>query len=53
MLEGVQNGIVEIGGFCFCFAASKIPRYAFQNEGRIIFPLAAMETAPVQRWGQD
>ena len=22
VLEGVQNGIVDIGGFCFCFEAS-------------------------------
>ena len=30
VLEGVQNGIVDIGGFCFCFEASNLPLHAFQ-----------------------
>ncbi len=29
-LEGVQNGIVDIGGYCFCFEASNLPLHAFQ-----------------------
>jgi C4-dicarboxylate-binding protein DctP len=29
-LEGVQNGIVDIGGFCFCFEPSNLPLHAFQ-----------------------
>jgi C4-dicarboxylate-binding protein DctP len=29
-LEGVQNGIIDIGGFCFCFEPSKLPLHAFQ-----------------------
>ena len=30
VLEGVQNGIVDIGGFCFCFEPSNLPLHAFQ-----------------------
>lgn len=30
VLEGVQNGIVDIGGYCFCFEASNLPLHAFQ-----------------------
>ena len=30
-LEGVQNGVLDIGGFCFCFEASKLPMHAFQK----------------------
>jgi TRAP-type C4-dicarboxylate transport system substrate-binding protein len=29
--EGVQNGVVDIGGFCYCFEASKLPGRAFQG----------------------
>jgi TRAP-type C4-dicarboxylate transport system substrate-binding protein len=29
-LEGVQSGIIDIGGFCFCFEPSNIPLHAFQ-----------------------
>jgi TRAP-type C4-dicarboxylate transport system substrate-binding protein len=29
-LEGVQDNIVDIGGFCFCFEPSNIPLHAFQ-----------------------
>jgi TRAP-type C4-dicarboxylate transport system substrate-binding protein len=29
-LEGVQNGIVDIGGFCYCFEPSNLPLHAFQ-----------------------
>ena len=29
-LEGVQSGIVDIGGFCFCFEPSNLPLHAFQ-----------------------
>ena len=41
-LEGVQNGIVDIGGFCFCFEASKLPLHAFQ----VMLPFGTMD--PVQ-----
>jgi len=29
-LEGVQSGIVDIGGFCFCFEPSGLPLHTFQ-----------------------
>jgi len=29
-LEGVQDGIVDFGGFCFCFEPSNLPLHAFQ-----------------------
>ena len=30
-LEGVQNNIIDIGGFCFCFEPSNLPLHAFQT----------------------
>ena len=30
-LEGVQSGIVDIGGYCFCFEPSNLPLHAFQE----------------------
>lgn len=38
-LEGVENGIIDIGGFCFCFEASKIPLHAFQ----VMLPFGTMD----------
>ena len=29
-LEGVQSGVVDIGGYCFCFEPSNLPLHAFQ-----------------------
>jgi C4-dicarboxylate-binding protein DctP len=29
-LEGVQSGIIDIGGYCFCFEPSRLPMHAFQ-----------------------
>ena len=29
-LEGVQSGIIDIGGYCFCFEPSNLPLHAFQ-----------------------
>ena len=40
--EGIQNGVLDIGGFCFCFEASKLPMHAFQ----IMLPFGTMD--PVQ-----
>ncbi len=37
--EGVQNGVVDIGGFCFCFEASKLKMHAFQ----IMLPFGTMD----------
>ena len=30
VLEGVQDGILDIGGYCFCFESSNLPLHAFQ-----------------------
>ena len=38
-LEGVQNGIVDIGGFCYCFEASKLKMHAFQ----VMLPFGTMD----------
>lgn len=37
--EGVQNGVVDIGGFCYCFEASKLKMHAFQ----IMLPFGTMD----------
>ena len=39
VFEGVQNGVVDIGGFCYCFEASKLPMHAFQ----IMLPFGTMD----------
>ena len=41
-LEGVQSGIVDIGGFCYCFEPSNLPLHAFQA----MLPFGTMD--PVQ-----
>lgn len=38
-LQGVQNGVVDIGGFCFCFEPSRLPLHAFQ----IMLPFGSMD----------
>ena len=40
-MEGVENGVLDIGGFCFCFEASKLPMHAFQ----IMLPFGTMDPA--------
>ncbi len=42
VFEGVQNGVIDIGGFCYCFEASKLKMHAFQ----IMLPFGTMD--PVQ-----
>ncbi len=37
-LEGVQSGIIDIGGYCFCFEASNLPLNAFQ----VMLPFGTM-----------
>lgn len=37
--EGIQNGVVDVGGFCFCFEASKLKMHAFQ----IMLPFGTMD----------
>jgi TRAP-type C4-dicarboxylate transport system substrate-binding protein len=38
-LEGVQAGIIDIGGFCFCFEPSNLPVHAFQ----VMLPFGTMD----------
>lgn len=38
-LEGVQDGILDIGGFCFCFEPSNLPLHAFQ----VMMPFGTMD----------
>ncbi len=38
-LEGVQSGIIDIGGFCFCFEPSNLPLHAFQ----VMLPFGTMD----------
>jgi len=39
VLEGVQSGIVDIGGYCFCFEPSNLPLHAFQ----VMLPFGTMD----------
>lgn len=39
VLEGVQDGIIDIGGFCFCFEPSNLPLHAFQ----VMVPFGTMD----------
>ena len=38
VLEAVQDGILDIGGFCFCFEPSNLPLHAFQ----VMLPFGTM-----------
>ena len=38
-LEGVQSGIIDIGGYCFCFEPSNLPMHGFQA----MLPFGPME----------
>jgi C4-dicarboxylate-binding protein DctP len=48
-LQGVQNGIVDIGGFCFCFEASRLPLHAFQ----VMLPFGTMDPTISLKIAQD
>ena len=39
-LEGVQSGLIDIGGYCFCFEASNLPLNAFQ----VMLPFGSMNS---------
>ena len=39
-LEGVQSGLIDIGGYCFCFEASNLPLNAFQ----VMLPFGTMNS---------
>ena len=45
VLEGVQDGILDIGGMCFCFVPSNLPLHAFQ----VMVPFGTMD--PVESLG--
>jgi C4-dicarboxylate-binding protein DctP len=45
VLEGVQDGILDIGGMCFCFEPSNLPLHAFQ----VMVPFGTMD--PVESLG--
>jgi TRAP-type C4-dicarboxylate transport system substrate-binding protein len=49
VLEGVQNGIVDIGGFCFCFEPSNLPLHAFQ----VMLPFGTMNPEQSLKTAQD
>jgi TRAP-type C4-dicarboxylate transport system substrate-binding protein len=38
-LEGVQSGIIDVGGYCFCFEPSNVPLHAFQ----VMLPFGTMD----------
>ncbi len=38
-LEGVKSGIIDIGGYCFCFEPSNLPLHAFQ----VMLPFGTMD----------
>ena len=48
-LEGVQNGIVDIGGFCYCFEPSNLPLHAFQ----VMLPFGTMDPTVSLKIAQD
>ena len=48
-LQGVENGIIDIGGFCFCFEASRLPLHAFQ----VMLPFATMDPTVSLKIAQD
>ncbi|MEP9377524.1 C4-dicarboxylate TRAP transporter substrate-binding protein [Aquabacter sp. CN5-332] len=39
-LEAVQSGIIDIGGYCFCFEPSNLPMHAFQ----VMLPFSSMSS---------
>ena len=39
VLEAVQDGILDIGGYCFCFEPSNLPLHAFQ----VMLPFGTMD----------
>ncbi len=49
VLEGVQDGIIDIGGFCFCFEPSNLPLHAFQ----VMAPFGTMDPVMSLKVAQD
>jgi C4-dicarboxylate-binding protein DctP len=48
-LEGVQDGILDIGGMCFCFEPSNLPLHAFQ----VMLPFGTMDPVDSLQIAQD
>ncbi|MEM6634630.1 MAG: C4-dicarboxylate TRAP transporter substrate-binding protein [Pseudomonadota bacterium] len=49
VLEGVQDGIIDIGGFCYCFEPSNLPLHAFQ----VMMPFGTMDPVTSLAVAQD
>ena len=49
VLEGVQDGIIDIGGFCFCFEPSNLPLHAFQ----VMLPFGTMDPETSLKTAQE
>ena len=49
VLEGVQDGILDIGGMCFCFEPSNLPLHAFQ----VMLPFGTMDPETSLAVAQD
>lgn len=49
VLEGVQDGILDIGGMCFCFEPSNLPLHAFQ----VMLPFGTMDPVTSLKVAQD
>jgi len=49
VLEGVQDGILDIGGFCMCFEPSNLPLHAFQ----VMLPFGTMDPEQSLAIAQD
>lgn len=49
VLEGVQDGVLDIGGFCFCFEPSNLPLHAFQ----VMLPFGTMDPVQSLQIAQD
>jgi TRAP-type C4-dicarboxylate transport system substrate-binding protein len=48
-LSGVRDGIVDIGGFCFCFEPANLPLHAFQ----VMVPFGPVDPIDSLRVAQD
>ena len=48
-LEGVQSGIIDVGGYCFCFEPSNLPLHAFQ----VMLPFGPVDSIDSLRVAQD
>lgn len=49
VLEGVQDGILDIGGFCYCFEPSNLPLHAFQ----VMMPFGTMDPVTSLKIAQE